>query len=42
MKWSGAIGLEMEWRLVEGHTQITNLVNKDDDFHNETEIKQWS
>jgi hypothetical protein len=39
IKWSGYIRLEMESMLVEINTEIINMENQDDEFHNETEYK---
>jgi len=39
VKWSGAIGMEMELMVVEVHREKTNLVNQGDEFHKETEYK---
>ena len=39
MKWNGAIGQEIELMLVEVHREITDLVNRGDEFHKETENK---
>jgi hypothetical protein len=37
MEWSGAVGLEMELMLVEVQTEITNMRNRGNEFHKETE-----
>jgi len=39
MKWGGAIRLEIESMPVEVDTEITNMINQGDEFHNETENK---
>ena len=39
IKWSGAIRLEIESMPVEVNTEITNMINHFDEFHNETKNK---
>jgi len=36
IKWNDAIKLEIESMLLEVHTEIKNMLNEGDDFHNET------
>jgi hypothetical protein len=36
MKWSGAIQREIQSMLLEVHTEIKNMLNEGDDFHNGT------
>jgi hypothetical protein len=37
MEWSGAIVLEIEWMLVVLQTEIRNMRNQGDEFHDEEE-----
>jgi len=39
MKWSGAIGVEMELVLVEGQSGVTNTRKQGEEFHKGTENK---
>jgi hypothetical protein len=39
VEWSGAVSLPIEWVLVEVHREITEMGNRGDELHKETENK---